>query len=239
MQSFSKLKQTLSGVIGLLVLALIVGFFRAPIEAIKWLGAPLLFLPSLLGITPIVSASEIQTLSLYQTNPIVRVDRAGQYAVFTDDRQVLSRANMLEGIGVGWMSAQLTGTQDLPTGQAPPKTIDGSTVLRGVRPYDPVTVPGRAIITFGFPEAGRYVLSYPPQSGTVYFVPDYVTGREVTIALAVAAQIIVVVLVVIVLRWPQLRRSRQLHRLLAHKLAQKRAKDEAFWQAQEREDTQQ
>ena len=225
-----QLKQIASVVMGALVVALIVGFFTSPVDTLKWLGAPLLVLPSVLGITPTAKPEEIQTVSLYQDSPVVTVERAGQYAIYTDDRNVLSRANMLEGTGASWITAQLT-----PTGVV---EISGAPVLRGARPYDPVSVRGRPILTFNLPDAGHYVLSFSPQSGTVYFAPDDVTGREAAIVIAMAAQIIAIAIAVLLVRWPQLQRAEQQRRQLAGKLAQKRVKDQKFWQDRQRDDTQ-
>ena len=186
-------------------------------------------LPSALGVIPKITPDAVQTISLYEAAPVVRVAAPGRYAIYTNEQNVLERANMLEAAGASWMTVALTPTQP----NAVATEVTGTAVLRGVRPYDPVQVRGRPILSFEISTAGDYVLSFAPQSGTVYFAPDITTNREGVILISAIAQVGLIILLVVLLRWPQIRRERQLHQQLARKLAERRAATQAFWREHE------
>jgi hypothetical protein len=208
----------------LAVLVFIVSFVRTPHLVVKLAGAPLQVLPTLLGITPLITQQEVRPIDLYERSVIVLLTRPGNYAIYSDDQQVLLRTGMMEeatGMSRTWVSIKT-----VESGEAVP----GSYIARGAAPWDPLIVPGRPLMTFVIAEPGRYEIEYPPQSGTVSFAPDYTTGREAIILLTWAAQIVTVTLIVVLLSLPRIRRRRQAQRQLDQVLDRKRAAAEAFWQ---------
>lgn len=213
----------------LTILVFIISFVRTPHLMVKLTGAPLQVLPTLLGITPIITQPEVRTIDLHERSVIVLLTRPGNYAIYSDDQQVLLRTGMIEeatGMGRTWVSIKT-----VESGEAVP----GSYIARGAAPWDPLIVPGRPLMTFAIAEPGRYEIEYPPQSGTVSFAPDYTTGREAIILLIWVAQIVVVVMIVVLLSLPRIRRRRQAQRQLGQLLDRKRAATEAFWRGKLRD----
>ncbi len=218
------------------VFAFAAGFLIAPVNTVKWLGAPFMFLPSAVGLLPSVGPSDVQTVSLLQPSPKIAIARPGQYAVYTDEASVLMRANLMEASAATWIKLASSSAGDATSGDATSgdatsgDEAPGMNVGRGVLPYDPLAVPGRPIVTFAVDKPGIYTLVYPRQSGTLYFAPDITTGREATILLAIIGQISAVVIIGLGVFWPRIRRYRLQQRQFAAKLAEKRAHTEAFWQ---------
>ena len=212
--------------LGALVFFVVVGgFLVSPVQTVKRIGAPFMVLPAAIGLVPRITSSDVYAISLVNKSPEIVITQPGQYALYTDEQSVLMRANMLEAVNASWASlrAQSTGQETA-----------GVNIVRGVLPFDPITVPGRPIVTFAVANPGAYTLVYPIQSGTVYFAPDSTTGREGVILLAGLAQIVFVVILGVGIFWSRIRRYRLQQQQLAAKLVQKRAHAEAFWQRHER-----
>lgn len=212
--------------IALVVLVFLVLFIQTPIEVVKLIGTPLQILPTLVGITPFIPPQEILTIDLHTGPVVVTISRPGNYAIYSDDQQILMRTGMIEtalgaASGNTWVKIR-----SVERGEDAP----GAYVARGASLWDTLAVRGRPLMTFVIAEPGQYEILYPPQSGTVSFAPDYTTGREAIILLAWAAQIAVIALIVALLLLPHIRRRRQAQRQVAAKLDRKRAAAEAFWE---------
>ncbi len=203
----------------MLVLAYVVRFLYAPVETVKWIGAPFMLLPSALGVLPAVTSEDVRTIGLRTPSPILDIPAPGQYAVYADREDVLLRANYIATQATPWISIrEIASGTELPA----------FNVQSGSQIWHPVAVPGRPVVTFALPRAGQYELVYGPQSGEVYFAPDPVTGREGVLALAVAAQIAIVAGSVTIWAWPRIRTGRAKARLEAAKLERKRAEAAEF-----------
>ena len=214
----------LSGLIGLLLLVGFISFLAVPIETIKWLGAPFLIIPSALGIYHPVSSAEVWDIALYGGDPQIDITAPGPYTLYSNDTNVLMRANMLDDMHSVWITLKSVDGQ---------REISGTNVTRGVRPYDSVAVRGRPIVLFEVAQAGAYDLTYSRQSGQVTLIRDDSVGRESTLVLVMLAQPVVLALIVTLAYLPRIRKQLAQRRALDEKLAQKRAATEAFWRKRE------
>lgn len=206
-------------IVTVIVLAYLARFLSAPVETVKWIGAPLLVLPTALGLLPSVKSDEVRTIGLSAPSPILDIPAPGQYAVYADRDDMLLRANYIATQPEPWISIrEVAGGAELPA----------FNVQSGAQIWHPMAVPGRPVVTFALPRAGQYELVYGPQSGEVYFAPDPVSGREGLLMLSFVVQIGVVASGFMLWAWPKTQRSRANARLAAEELKRKKAESAEF-----------
>lgn len=205
--------------IAALVLAFVIRFFAAPVETLKWLGAPFLALPTLLGAVPSVGASDVHLVVLNTRSPVIQIDTPGQFAAYASDDTMLIRANTLADSDVAWIKLKEVGAAE---------PVASTVIKRGALIYDPVAVPGRPVMSFAVAKPGRYEMVFVRQSGELYFAPDPVTGRDGTIMAWIAGQVLVILAVLLIWALPRLRASRVQARLAAEEAVRKRAEADAF-----------
>lgn len=206
-------------VAGIVVAAVALTAFVNLGDVVKLAGAPFLLLPSALGITRMVTRAEISQVSLASTPSLVAFPRAGRYAVYTSDYDLLTTSDTLEQSGApAWLTirSRETGTQ-----------VPATLVHRGLRPYDTFLARGRPVITFTIPRPGIYELIHPAKPSLIFVLPDYTTGREKAIVLACWAQVAAIA-VPLSLWFGLPRLSRRQTELLQKR--KKRDEAEAAWQ---------
>ena len=76
----------LSGIIFLAILALL----WSPSEPVKWVGAPFLYLPSMLGLIQRVTPDELHSVPLASSSTRLDLAKPGRYQIFADDYEILS-----------------------------------------------------------------------------------------------------------------------------------------------------
>lgn len=205
--------------IAALVLAFAIRFFAAPVETLKWLGAPFLLLPTALGALPSVGASDVHLVVLNTRSPVIQIDTPGRFAAYASDDTMLIRANTLADSDVAWIKLKEVGAAE---------PVASTVIKRGALIYDPVAVPGRPVMSFTVTKPGRYELVFVRQSGEMHFAPDPVTGRDGTIMAWIAGQLLVILAVLLIWALPRLRASRMQARLAAEEAVRKRAEADAF-----------
>ena len=206
-------------IVTVLVLAYIARFLSAPIETVKWIGAPLLFLPTALGVLPSVKSDDVRSIGLRAPSPILDIPAPGQYAVYADREDMLLRANYIATQATPWISIrEVASGAELPA----------FNVQSGAQIWHPMAVPGRPVVTFALPRAGQYELLYGRQSGEVYFAPDPVSGREGLLTLLFAGQIGIVMAALTPSVWPRIKHNWANTRLAAEEQKRKRAESAEF-----------
>lgn len=220
MQKKSMITRLAPPAAALIVLVFLVSFVRAPVETLKWIGAPFMVLPNLLGLLPGIGEA-VQPVNLKQPSPPLDVSVPGRYALYAADENMQMRSNMLADSNVAWVRLR-------PFGGDAAQEITGTVIKRGAAIYDPLSIPGRPVVSFLAPAAGKYELVYPRQSGTLYFAPDWVTGREGLLLAMIVVQLAVLAAIVIAPAWPRIRARREDARRAAEEMARKRAATDAF-----------
>ena len=224
MQTKSLFARIAPPVVALLVLVFLVSFARAPVETLKWIGAPFMVLPTAFGMLP-GSGEEIRPVTLRDASPALEIAAPGRYALYAADENMQMRSNMLADANAAWVRIRPLGAGASASASV---EITGSVIKRGAAIYDPVSIPGRPVVSFLIPTAGTYELVYPRQSGVLYFAPDWVTGREGVLGGMIVAQLAVIAALITVLAWPRIRARREQARIAAEALAQKRAASAEF-----------
>jgi hypothetical protein len=213
-----RFRDILLGVTALVIL--LVAFINLG-AVVKFVGAGLLVIPSMLGITQVVGSQEISVYDLSTSPTLVGISQPGRYAVYAYDYDSLTISDQLEEAGATpWITLKSQVTR---------RAVPTSYVGRGLRLYDTYLAKGRPVLTFVITQPGIYLMYHPTRSATISVVRDYVTGKERILALSILAQIAVVVIPLAFLFT-----RRYLARLNARKAAQrkKRQESEAFWRDQ-------
>jgi hypothetical protein len=176
------LRSILLGVV--LAVVLVIWVFAYLPDTIKIAGDVLLLIPEQLGLVQRVHAGEVHVMSLANPQATIRIPKAGRYAVYTGDLDLLER--------IGLVAKPLLEVVSQPAGQA----VELSFVRRGLRPYDTPRAKGRPIYRFAIQQPGFYQVTYLGRSiaAVVSIAPDYATGKESTITLAYVLQVGLLVL---------------------------------------------
>ena len=212
--------------IALSVLVIVVGLILlcSASSVVKWVGAPFLVLPRVLGLLEPVHSDEIVAIPMTSSPTGVTFPRAETYAVYVSDLDLLEVSNELVDTGSPpWLIVQRAATG---------ASIPVALVERGLLPYDEPRAPGRPVLLFEIPEPGTYALTHPRRTSDLYLVPDRTTGREAVIvgSFGVQLALLSVPLVRIFGRpWFDRRRSWR-----AHQRERRMASDLALRQAAER-----
>jgi len=209
-----------SAIIGLALIGLVLMFIVTPIETVKRLGAPLLVLPSTIGLYHTPAPEEIQTIIMHQGRPRININTPGPYVLYTDEQTMLQRANMFDDAQRSWLTLRSLSDQH---------EINGINITRGVLPYDSAFISGRPIVRFEIDQPGTYEMIYARQSGTVYFLPDPTKAQENRVVLAMLGQLVLLALIIGLILLPRIRRRMAQRREFDARLAEKRAQSEDFW----------
>jgi hypothetical protein len=204
-------------VIGVAVLGLLCLVAWSLGSAVKVIGATFLFLPDQLGIIRQVHRAEVISFHLNQSPTTVTL-AAGRYAVYVADIDLLTATDLIiEAGGPPWLAVK---SQD--TGQSQPVSF----ITRGMAFYDTPLAPGRPIMSFAAPAAGRYELTQAPRPVEAALVPDYTSGHETLLLLIYVVQLAVILGVPALL---YVRRHREEGEMIAALRAQRRVEADAFW----------
>lgn len=208
-------------VIGVAVLGLLCYVAWSLGSVVKVLGAPFLFLPDKLGIIRQVHRAEVISFHLNQSPTTVTL-AAGRYAVYVADIDLLTATDLIiEADGPPWLAVK-----SLDTGQPQPVSF----ITRGMALYDTPLAPGRPIMSFAAPAAGRYELTQAPRPVEAALVPDYTSGHETRLLLIYIVQLAVILGVPALL---YVRRHREEWEMAAALRAQRRVEADAFWGSQQ------
>ncbi|WP_423222734.1 hypothetical protein [Candidatus Amarolinea aalborgensis] len=204
-------------VIGVAVLGLLCLVAWSLGSAVKVIGATFLFLPDQLGIIRQVHRAEVISFHLNQSPTTVTL-AAGRYAVYVADIDLLTATDLIiEAGGPPWLAVK---SQD--TGQSQPVSF----ISRGMAFYDTPLAPGRPIMSFAAPAAGRYELTQAPRPVEAALVRDYTSGHETLLLLIYVVQLAVILGVPALL---YVRRHREEWEMIAALRAQRRVEADAFW----------
>ncbi len=184
----------LTSIIGGIVLAVLLLLTLCMLgNVVKSVGAAVYLVPAKLGMLTQVRAADVATLDMQRSPSILAFSRPGPYHAYTADLHLLEVAGLLgDSNAEPWLVIR-----SVRTGEKVPVDF----VTRGVRPYDTPYAPGRPILSFAIPAPGEYTLTHPSRPATLAVVPDYTTGQETALTLAVVAEVLLVVgVTVLVLR---------------------------------------
>ena len=207
--------------LALLVLAFVARFLSAPVETTKWIGAPFLLAPQMLGLIPSVHSDAVRPITLREASPVLEITKPGQYALYAADETMQLRSNAMSDMNAAWIRMR-------PAGADASATITGVVVTRGAAIYDPIAIAGRPAMSFTIEKPGRYELIYGKQSGVLYFAEDPVTGYESVIGAAILAQLLLIGGIVLLISLPRIREQRAQARVAAEELKRKRAEAAEF-----------
>jgi hypothetical protein len=211
--------------IAILVLTVMVLTLAQLPEVVKQLGEPLLFVPTQLGLVRQVSRADLHVIEPFETSPrLLILSQPGRYAVYTGDLHLLERINAL----VDHQGSPLLGVKSDKSNAS----IAVAFVERGLRPYDTPLAEGRPVFTFVIDTPGRYTLQLPEREGSITVVPDYTTGNESIILLAMVAQLGIAGAVAGGFVYVRTEPMRLRRRQQAAIDAQRQAQGEAFWQSE-------
>jgi hypothetical protein len=173
--------------IGIALVVILLVLLCSLSQAVKWIGAAFLFLPDRLGLVRMVTAEEAIPVDLASQSNSVRFPAAGRYALFVADYDLLKLTDDMSAAGASpWLTITSVGTgARLPI----------EYVTRGLVPYDTPVVPGRPVLAVQVSEAGEYVLVHTVRRVTIWIVPDYTTGNESRILAVIAAQVLILLII--------------------------------------------
>lgn len=173
----------LSILLGIVAFAALLTLIGSLSTVVKWVGMPLLYLPARLGFIQMAQPSQIQEFNLRTGATTLTLPEAGQYAFYTGNFDLLQVTNDLEsGGGEPWLKVTSTATG---------AELNVAFVARGLLPFDTPYTPGRPIFTFKVDDPGEYTLTGLRRDALVAVLPDYVTGSEGRLLLAVAAELLI------------------------------------------------
>lgn len=151
-------------------------------DIVKIAGTVLLWLPSQLGLVQQVQPGQVLYFDLQQKDNTWQVTQPGRYAVYTANDNLLEMSTLMEASDKTWLQVTTDGGASLPV----------DPVRRGLSIVDSLFVPGRPVYTIAVANPGLYNLVHPHPAAQMAIVPDYVSGREVTIYLVLGLQLLAV-----------------------------------------------
>ncbi|HSR48404.1 MAG TPA: hypothetical protein VLL77_10530 [Anaerolineales bacterium] len=168
-------------VVGILLGVVLVVVICSASSVVKWVGAPFLVVPRVLGILEPVRGNEIVTVPMGSPPTAVTFPRPDTYAIYIADVPLLETTNtMIDVDAAPWLVIQRADTGE---------TIPVEYIDRGLIPFDEPRVPGRPVMRIEVPAAGTYVMVHPRRGFSFYLVPDRVSGKEALIVLLILAQL--------------------------------------------------
>ena len=163
------------GVIAFIGLLMIVCFLS---EAVKFVGAPFLFLPEKMGLIEVVSREEVLKIEMSSGSTVLNFTRSGKFVVYTKDYDLLIISDSLRDVNANienienihsWLNVQSVDRDE---------TIPVRNINRGLMPFDSPLAQGRPVLNFEINTPGRYELKYSTRQALIYVLPDYTTGKE-------------------------------------------------------------
>ena len=208
-------------VIGIFVMGLLCMLVGSLGSVVKILGAPFLFLPDKLGLVRQVQRADVVMLDLNRTSTIVELPAAGRYAFYIADIDLLTMTDQMVAAGnPPWLAVKSLDTE---------RSLPVSFITRGMAFYDTPFAPGRPIMSFVTPAAGRYRLTHVSRPTTAALAPDYTSGHETRLLLIYVVQLAVILGAP---AWLYYRRHREEWEMMAALRAQRRLEADDFWQRQ-------
>lgn len=169
-----------------LVLILILAVLNID-KIIKYAGASLTFIPSKLGLLPVVSRNEVMPVNMHSTPTSVTFTKSGHYLFYTDnyDLLVINDAIILAK-SKPWIIIQTDAGE----------SIQVSLIERGMTIYDTPLARGRPVASFEILNPGVYAIAHPRRPINAYIVPNYTSGNERTISFFMWLEVLIVVSVI-------------------------------------------
>ncbi len=189
-------------------------------EILKLFGSLFMFIPTRLGLLEQVKVEQVFVTQIEPTPMSIRASRPGRYLMYTDDWDLLSYN---DSATQPWLRI---------TSETTCKFIAVSVIHRGLRLYDPVFVSGRPVLSFEIETPDDYEfrpLFELASAIPVSIVPDYTTGKELTLFFVYLAQYsLVIIPLTIIFYW----RYRARANLRRAEQEQKRKQSDAFWESE-------
>jgi hypothetical protein len=186
----------------------------------KYLGHSLLYLPAQLGVIRQVTLQEVQPVQAPGWTTIT-VSDPGPYHVYIDAFDILAQTDAdMAGGREPWLLIQ-----GLPSHE--PLAVEY--VLRGLALYDTPFAAGRPTFAVDITRPGEYRVS--ARSATaLWLVPDYTTGQERRITLAITVELAVLLVAGALIWYWRRRRHYAARRVQIQQQDRRRSDAAAFWQ---------
>jgi hypothetical protein len=186
----------------------------------KYLGFSLLYLPAQLGIVRQATPQEVLQVQAAGWATL-RVATPGPYHVYLDSYELLGQTDADLAMGKRpWLLIQAAPSYE-------PLAVEY--VRRGLRLYDTPFAGGRPAFSVTITHPGEYRVS-ARKAAALWLVPDYTSGHETRITLAIIAELAAVVLVSSCIRYWSHREHRAARRVQEQREDQRQAEAEGFWQ---------
>lgn len=160
-------------------------------KIIKYAGASLTFIPSKLGLFPVVARNEVMPVDMHSTPTSVTFTKSGHYLFYTDNYDLLV-------INDAIISAKSKPWIIIQTDSGEP--IQVSLIERGMTIYDTPLARGRPVASFEIVNPGVYTMSHPRRPINAYIVPNYTNGYVRIISFFMWLQVAMVILLIWVFR---------------------------------------
>lgn len=160
-------------------------------KIIKYTGAGLTFIPSKLGLFPVVSRVEVVLVDMRSTPTWLTFFKPGHYLFYTDNYDLLV-------INDAIISANSKPWLVIQTDSGEP--IQVNLIERGMAIYDTPLARGRPVASFEVVHPGLYAISHPRRPINAFIVPDYTNGYESTISFFMWLQVVMVILLIWVIK---------------------------------------
>ncbi len=135
---------------------------------IKSIGAAFMFLPDQIGTIEMVYPGNVHSVDFSDSPTHIDFSNPGYYLLYTNNYDLLViHDSILESGGDPWL--------EVVTSESKAATVE--IINRGLILFDTPFAEGRPVLRVYIPSPGRYYLIHPTRSVSVYFVPDYLTGK--------------------------------------------------------------
>ena len=152
-------------------------------EAVKFVGAPFLFLPEKLGLIEVASREDVVKIEMSSGSTMLNFTRPGKYVVYTKDYDLLIISDSLRDVNENIENVENVHSWLSVLSVENGETLPISHIHRGLMPFDSPLAQGRPVLYFEITTPGWYELKYSTRQALIYVLPDYTTGKEGTIYL--------------------------------------------------------
>lgn len=211
-------------VIGSIAFIALVGLFCNIASVIKRVGDVFIYIPAQLGLVQRITPEEIIPID---SPTMIETLQPGSYMIY---RSTFGSALVNERDEILFNIRSQTSAEQI-------KIVR---VGRGLRPYDTPFAEGRPVLEFVIPAADQYEITFeghPSELGYgVTLVPDYTTGKELTISLVYIFQIVILLILLGIVFYPRYQRYRARIQRIEAPQKQMQSKGQAFWDAEAQKD---
>lgn len=211
-------------VIGSIVFIALVGLFCNLAGVIKRMGDVFIYIPAQLSLVQRVTSEKIIRID---SPTLVETMQPGKYMIYGSSFGP-ALANERDEILLN-IRSQKSGEQ-----------IKIIRVQRGIRPYDTPFAEGRPVLEFVIPAADQYEITFEGHPNDLEYgitlVPDYTTGKELTIWVAYIFQIVILLFLLGMALYPRYRQYRARIQRIEAPQKKMQSKGQAFWDAEAQKD---